>query len=345
MAKFVVKSGLAVEAVRWNGPADNPAVEAMCGHYASLDHGSPYVTENSGARYLRPGCWVVCVDGVQAFRVKVGRFVVLTDAEFREAFDPESPEPQWETVYEVRTGRPADAFRWDGNAHTANRLLGDRYGIDWEYERVGSSSLVRNNGVCPVGSWLVRNPKNFAVSFVSDTAYRESFTTTPPANSQCKAEKAAGDCLCVHGVPPCSTCPETALPIPPPEKPVVAAGCDDQWASTEPPVVLPDGFKVEGCWLSKAQLDTLTAAAGPGKVVEYNTKRRKTLQELDDAVNEAIGMGWEPIGGPVEQEGNHWWVQAMVHRDTRAGTGQVTRVTDDVEAGMSSFDLSATGGE
>jgi hypothetical protein len=35
-----------------------------------------------------------------------------------------------------------EAIRWDGNADTANELLGESYGVDWEYATKGSSAIV-----------------------------------------------------------------------------------------------------------------------------------------------------------------------------------------------------------
>jgi hypothetical protein len=36
----------------------------------------------------------------------------------------------------------AEPVRWDGDADTANELLGESYGVDWEYADHGSSAIV-----------------------------------------------------------------------------------------------------------------------------------------------------------------------------------------------------------
>jgi hypothetical protein len=36
----------------------------------------------------------------------------------------------------------AEPVRWDGGADTANELLGESYGVDWEYAAQGSSAIV-----------------------------------------------------------------------------------------------------------------------------------------------------------------------------------------------------------
>jgi hypothetical protein len=36
----------------------------------------------------------------------------------------------------------AEPARWDGNADTANELLGESYGVDWCYAAKGSSAIV-----------------------------------------------------------------------------------------------------------------------------------------------------------------------------------------------------------
>jgi hypothetical protein len=41
----------------------------------------------------------------------------------------------------VTTHDPERA-RWDGNADTANELLGENYGVDWWYAEQGSSAIV-----------------------------------------------------------------------------------------------------------------------------------------------------------------------------------------------------------
>ncbi len=53
-----------------------------------------------------------------------------------------------------------DAVRWDGNADTANGFMGERYGVDWEYEE-GSSRITLLIPGMPVsvnvGDWIYRD--------------------------------------------------------------------------------------------------------------------------------------------------------------------------------------------
>lgn len=87
MPTFRLKA-IEVTAVQWNGPQDNPAVRALCDHYASLDHANPYVTENSGARYLFSGDWVVDLSDVTGLCGKIGRYGVFRPNIFDELFEP-----------------------------------------------------------------------------------------------------------------------------------------------------------------------------------------------------------------------------------------------------------------
>ena len=56
-----------------------------------------------------------------------------------------------------------DAVQWDGIPETANRFLGDRYGIDWRY--VTAKSLVieiptlEGEMFCNVGDWMIKGVK------------------------------------------------------------------------------------------------------------------------------------------------------------------------------------------
>lgn len=300
MPKFAVKAGLEVDAVQWNGPGDTPAVKSLLGDDANDNMSALRVKQSEGG-------WGDVPRGVWVVRYADGGARLWTDGTFRRVFDPAPPEPQWETVYGNQSGVPHRAFRWDGEAHTANRLLGERYRIDWEYKRVGSSAILVHGSTAQVGDWFVHvasNPANCS-TVMTDAVYKKLFTLNPPTGGECK-----------------------------PEKPVVAVGIDGQWVSSEPPVLLPDGYKVEGVWLSNAQLYALTAAAGPGKVVEYDIVSGPDAAKVAAFVSGRLSHGWEPQGGVTWVDGV--WVQAMIRRQTRAGTGeQVTRVTDDVEAGLS----------
>lgn len=57
-----------------------------------------------------------------------------------------------------------EAFQWDGNADTANRLIGDRYGKDWEYlDSKGKEILIRPadlglTQIAHVGDWITYQP-------------------------------------------------------------------------------------------------------------------------------------------------------------------------------------------
>lgn len=56
-----------------------------------------------------------------------------------------------------------EAVRWDGEAHTANAFLGDRYGEDWEYAAQGDSALLiptlKGKMRADVGDMLIRGVK------------------------------------------------------------------------------------------------------------------------------------------------------------------------------------------
>jgi hypothetical protein len=56
-----------------------------------------------------------------------------------------------------------EAVRWDGDCDTANRFLGERYGIDWEYAARGDSALViptlEGRMRAEVGDWIIRGVK------------------------------------------------------------------------------------------------------------------------------------------------------------------------------------------
>jgi hypothetical protein len=61
--------------------------------------------------------------------------------------------------------KPVEAVRWDGNASTANKFIGERYGTDWRYSDVGESSIFFTSGAgddllwgfAKVGDWIVKN--------------------------------------------------------------------------------------------------------------------------------------------------------------------------------------------
>jgi hypothetical protein len=41
---------------------------------------------------------------------------------------------------------------FDGSAHTANILFGERYGVDWVYEEGGTGNIVVNGAVIKIGA-------------------------------------------------------------------------------------------------------------------------------------------------------------------------------------------------
>ncbi len=64
----------------------------------------------------------------------------------------------------VRRRVVVDAVRWDGDATTANRFLGECYTVDWEYVPGTTTAWFPRRGyqdddwcACPVGDWLVRH--------------------------------------------------------------------------------------------------------------------------------------------------------------------------------------------
>lgn len=56
-----------------------------------------------------------------------------------------------------------EAVRWDGEAHTANSFLGDRYGTDWEYAGPGEGALLiptlEGKMRAEVGDMIIRGVK------------------------------------------------------------------------------------------------------------------------------------------------------------------------------------------
>jgi hypothetical protein len=445
MPKFRLK-GVEVEAVQWNGPADNPAIAAMCDHYASLDHAHPYVTENSGARYLQRGCWVVDLGDCHGFRSVIGRYAVFGNLLFRQSFEsaegksipPQMAEPvvnlepaeppirnfgvwladdeaiavhqsgEWQVVKEsvlpvliaaggllvgmtadeirrrrdeeIRrrerdherqspvsppTARPAPppaqpttgkvvtkrawdgsgystateqvipaqpataesvksvavydrhghrytAVKWDGDTHTANVFLGDRYGIDWEYMKVGSSAILLaaedETGYrpqVPVGHWIVKRADGRLESVCHDVAFRDDYVFAapePPADMPPAGD--IGDWIEQQ---------EAAPPAKPTSPEPVAYGIDGEWVSNEPPVLLPNGKLFDGVFLSNAQLAALTANAQPGKVIEYRLVADSQRPVFETAVNTLLAEGWELYGHVMPDRS--FWVQPMVRRE------------------------------
>jgi hypothetical protein len=55
-----------------------------------------------------------------------------------------------------------DAVQWDGDAHTANTFLGERYSVDWEYAGQGNAIRIptlEGAMVGQVGDWLIKGVK------------------------------------------------------------------------------------------------------------------------------------------------------------------------------------------
>lgn len=53
-----------------------------------------------------------------------------------------------------------EAVQWNGDANIANQLLGERYGVDWEYVECSdlaiSISTTDGKMNCKLGDWLIR---------------------------------------------------------------------------------------------------------------------------------------------------------------------------------------------
>lgn len=52
------KKPLSIQAMQWNGPADDAELEAFAGHWVSLGI-SPYITTSEGSMRVSPGDWVI----------------------------------------------------------------------------------------------------------------------------------------------------------------------------------------------------------------------------------------------------------------------------------------------
>lgn len=50
---------MVVEAIQWNGPPDDSALEKFAGHWASIG-AEVYITTLEGAMRVSPGDWVIC---------------------------------------------------------------------------------------------------------------------------------------------------------------------------------------------------------------------------------------------------------------------------------------------
>jgi hypothetical protein len=65
-----------------------------------------------------------------------------------------------------------EAVRWDGDAKVANRLIGERYGVDWEYASASSSDIFildRFRSIrCRVGDYIIRNAQGKVYSCEAD---------------------------------------------------------------------------------------------------------------------------------------------------------------------------------
>ena len=47
-----------------------------------------------------------------------------------------------------------DKVKWDGSAELANKIFGERYGVDWEYISKESTDIVVNGKIIKVGDNL-----------------------------------------------------------------------------------------------------------------------------------------------------------------------------------------------
>lgn len=57
MAKYR-KKPVVIEAMQWNGPADDAHLEFFAGHWVSLGP-KPYITTPEGEMSISPGDWVI----------------------------------------------------------------------------------------------------------------------------------------------------------------------------------------------------------------------------------------------------------------------------------------------
>ena len=335
-----------VTAVQWNGPQDNPAVRALCDHYASLDHANPYVTENNGARYLFSGDWVVNLSDVTGLCGKIGRYGVFRPSVFDELFEPaagklippqggsssapptcdpstlprgrssnytgptaeqtapaRSPGIEPVNVVDLLSGKRYMAVQWDGDADTANTFLGNRYGIDWEWERVGSSAILIPGGVTGnlevnVGDWIMQRLNGRVDMVIHGAVVWNHFRRVGgPGGGPAPTSTRQG---CVNGGPhnedsvrgdgdqqPPAAAPKADEPV--------AAGCDGMWVSNAPPVVLPNGFTTQ-----------------PAPIVEYRIVSKTNTSDAANEVSRLLAEGWELHGHLVPD--TKFWIQPMVRR-------------------------------
>jgi hypothetical protein len=56
-----------------------------------------------------------------------------------------------------------EAIRWDGSPTTANRFLGEAYGVDWEYASGAEAAIViptlEGRMRAEVGDWIIKGVK------------------------------------------------------------------------------------------------------------------------------------------------------------------------------------------
>jgi hypothetical protein len=56
-----------------------------------------------------------------------------------------------------------EAVQWDGKADTANRFIGERYGVDWDYAGQHDSAIIiptlEGNHRGEVGDWIIKGVK------------------------------------------------------------------------------------------------------------------------------------------------------------------------------------------
>ena len=51
-----------------------------------------------------------------------------------------------------------DNIQWDGNAATAKSFIGERYGVDWEYQGNGPAIVIPPSGVVArPGDWITKD--------------------------------------------------------------------------------------------------------------------------------------------------------------------------------------------
>lgn len=60
-----------------------------------------------------------------------------------------------------------EAVRWDGDSETANKFIGERYTVDWQYQLSGADGYehsiliptLEGNMLCNVGDWIIKGIK------------------------------------------------------------------------------------------------------------------------------------------------------------------------------------------